>query len=223
MKLTPVVDRFGPFGANSRYGVHFRCSVDCTAQIQLQRVPDRKVVGRITGKALAGVYSVVRLPRLKLTPGVHRFVVSFSAPVNPGTTVTKTKHRVLRSLAFGPWRASTSRTASTGPDLGGGSFPSRREAGKEAFAEVVESWAERLEAARVLGHGCQARHGLLPLADHVPLRGSRRARLGAERISLVAGSTRRTRLATTKRRSTQARRPRRSRRRASPTSSSIPS
>jgi hypothetical protein len=70
--------------------VHFRCSVDCTAQIQLERLPDRKVVGRITGRALAGVYSVVRLPRLKLTPGTHRFVVSFTAPVNPGTTVTKT-------------------------------------------------------------------------------------------------------------------------------------
>jgi hypothetical protein len=90
LKLTPVVDRFGPFGANNRYGVHFRCSVDCTAQIQLERLPDRKVVGRITGRALAGVYSVVRLPRLKLTPGTHRFVVSFTAPVNPGTTVTKT-------------------------------------------------------------------------------------------------------------------------------------
>ena len=89
LQLTPTVDRFGPFGSNGRYGVNFRCSIDCTADIQLQRVSDRKVVAKITGKALGGVYSVVRLPRRNLTPGAYRFVVSFYAPVNRGATVSR--------------------------------------------------------------------------------------------------------------------------------------
>jgi len=90
LRLTPVVDRFGPFGSNGRYGVHFRCSVDCTAAVTLRRLSDSRIAGRITGRALAGVYSVVRLPRLRLTPGAYRFVVSFTAPVNTGRTVTRT-------------------------------------------------------------------------------------------------------------------------------------
>ena len=89
MRLTPTVDRFGPFGSNGRYGVNFRCSVDCTAEIQLERVADRKVVGRLTGRALAGVYSIVRLPKLKLTKGAYRFNVAFYAPINRGATVLK--------------------------------------------------------------------------------------------------------------------------------------
>ena len=49
-KLTPTVDRFGPFGSNGRYGVNFRCNVDCTADIQLVRDSDKKVVGKLTGR-----------------------------------------------------------------------------------------------------------------------------------------------------------------------------
>jgi hypothetical protein len=89
LRLTPVVDRFGPFGSNGRYGVHLRCSVDCNAVVQLERISDRRIVGRITGRALAGVYSVIRLPRLNLVDGVYRFNVAFAAPVNPGATVLK--------------------------------------------------------------------------------------------------------------------------------------
>jgi cellulase (glycosyl hydrolase family 5) len=89
LQLTPTVDRFGAFGSNSRYGVNFRCSIDCTAEVELQRVTDRKVVGRITGRALGTVYSVVRLPKLKLARGSYRFNVSFYAPVNRGTTVVR--------------------------------------------------------------------------------------------------------------------------------------
>ena len=89
LQLTPTVDRFGAFGSKGRYGVNFRCSIDCTAEIQLQRLSDRKIVGRITGRALGTVYSVVRLPKLKLTPGPYRFNVSFYAPVNRGTTVVR--------------------------------------------------------------------------------------------------------------------------------------
>jgi len=89
LKLTPAVDRFGPFGANGRYGVNFRCDIDCTAEISLQRLSDKKVVGRITGKALAGIYSVVRLPKLKLVKGAYRFNVAFYAPVNRGATVVE--------------------------------------------------------------------------------------------------------------------------------------
>jgi hypothetical protein len=89
MRLTPAVDRFGPFGSRGRYGVHLRCSVDCTADVQLQRLSDRRIVGKITGRALAGVYSVIRLPKLKLVNGAYRFNVAFAAPVNPGATVLK--------------------------------------------------------------------------------------------------------------------------------------
>ncbi|HET9673591.1 MAG TPA: hypothetical protein VFP31_02190 [Gaiellaceae bacterium] len=92
-KLTPTVDRFGPFGSNGRYGVNFRCNVDCTADIQLVRDSDKKVVGKLTGKALAGVYSVVRLPKLKLAPGAYKFNVAFYAPVNRGATVLKSTRR----------------------------------------------------------------------------------------------------------------------------------
>jgi hypothetical protein len=90
LQLTPKVDRFGAFGSNGRYGVNFRCSVDCTARIELVRLADRKVVGRITGRALGGVYSVVRLRKLKLVPGAYQFNVSFVAPVNTGPTVVRT-------------------------------------------------------------------------------------------------------------------------------------
>lgn len=89
MRLTPTVDRFGPFGTNGRYGVNFRCSLDCAAEVRLERIADSKVVGRITGRALGGVYSVVRLPRLKLARGAYRFTVAFYAPVNRGATVLK--------------------------------------------------------------------------------------------------------------------------------------
>jgi hypothetical protein len=89
LQLTPVVDRFGPFGSNGRYGINFRCSIDCTADIELERVADRKIVATRTGHALGGVYSIVRLPKLKLTPGAYRFDVSFYAPVNRGSTVVR--------------------------------------------------------------------------------------------------------------------------------------
>jgi hypothetical protein len=89
MRLTPTIDRFGPFGTNGRYGVNFRCSVDCTADIKLVRESDKKVVGQLTGRALGGVYSVVRLPRLNLVRGAYKFNVAFSAPVNRGATVLK--------------------------------------------------------------------------------------------------------------------------------------
>lgn len=89
LQLTPVVDRFGPFGSNGRYGVNFRCSFDCTAEIRLQRVADKKVVARITGRALGGVYSVVRLKKQAFPKGAYRFVVSFYAPVNRGATVSR--------------------------------------------------------------------------------------------------------------------------------------
>jgi hypothetical protein len=89
LKLTPVVDRFGPVGDNGRYGVTLRCSIDCTVEISLQRLTDNKVVAKLTGKALAGVYSVIRLPRLNLVKGAYKFNVAFYAPVNRGATVVK--------------------------------------------------------------------------------------------------------------------------------------
>jgi hypothetical protein len=89
LKLTPKVDRFGPFGSNGRYGLNFRCDVDCTVEISLQRLTDNKVVAKLTGKALAGVYSVIRLPRLNLVKGAYKFNVAFYAPVNRGATVVK--------------------------------------------------------------------------------------------------------------------------------------
>ena len=89
LKLTPVVDRFGPFGAKGRYGITLRCSIDCTVETSLQRLSDNKVVAKHTGKALAGIYSVVRLPKLKLVKGAYKFNVAFFAPVNRGATVVK--------------------------------------------------------------------------------------------------------------------------------------
>jgi hypothetical protein len=89
LRLTPTVDRFGPFGSSGRYGVNFRCSVDCTAEIQLQRMSDRRIVARFTGRALGGVYSVVRLKKLVLLRGAYRFNVAFYAPVNRGATVLR--------------------------------------------------------------------------------------------------------------------------------------
>lgn len=89
LKLTPVVDRFGPFGAKGRYGITLRCSIDCTVETSLQRVADNKVVAKHTGKALAGIYSVVRLPKLNLVKGAYKFNVAFYAPVNRGATVVK--------------------------------------------------------------------------------------------------------------------------------------
>ena len=89
LKLTPVVDRFGPFGANGRYGITLRCSVDCTVETSLQRLSDDRVVAKHTGKALAGVYSLVRLRKLALVKGAYKFNVAFYAPVNRGATVVK--------------------------------------------------------------------------------------------------------------------------------------
>jgi len=89
LKLTPVVDRFGPFGSNGRYGVTLRCSIDCAVETSLQRLSDNKVVAKHTGKALAGVYSVVRFPKLNLVKGAYKFNVAFYAPVNRGATVVR--------------------------------------------------------------------------------------------------------------------------------------
>jgi hypothetical protein len=89
MQLTPSVDRFGPFGSNGRYGVNFRCSIDCTAEVELVRLADRKVVGKLTGRALGGVYSIIRLPKLRVVPGSYQFSVSFYAPLNRGATVVR--------------------------------------------------------------------------------------------------------------------------------------
>jgi hypothetical protein len=52
-------------------------------------VSDGKIVARITGRALAGVYSVVRLKKLRLARGAYRFTAAFSAPVNRGDTVVR--------------------------------------------------------------------------------------------------------------------------------------
>ena len=90
MRLTPTVDRFGPFGSNGRYGVNFRCNVDCTADDQARtRVRQEGRRADLTGRALGGVYSVIRLPRLKLVRGAYKFNVAFYAPLNPGATVLK--------------------------------------------------------------------------------------------------------------------------------------
>jgi hypothetical protein len=89
LRLTPTVDRVGAFGSNGRYGVNFRCSIDCIAEIQLQRVSDRRIVAKVTGRALGGVYSVVRLKKLVLARGAYRFNVAFYAPVNRGATVLR--------------------------------------------------------------------------------------------------------------------------------------
>jgi hypothetical protein len=89
LKLTPAVDRFGPVGSNGRYGVTLRCSIDCAIETSLQRLSDNRVVAKHTGKALAGVYSVVRLPKTTLVKGAYKFNVAFYAPVNRGATVVK--------------------------------------------------------------------------------------------------------------------------------------
>ena len=57
-----------------------------------------------------------------------------------------------------------------------------RAAGKDAFAEVVESWAERMEGLRAYTcTGVRPGLRLLPLEDHRALRRPRRARRRAER------------------------------------------
>jgi hypothetical protein len=89
MRLTPRVTGFGVVGGK-RYGVYFTCSLDCTAALRLERVGPRRLVRTFTGRALAGVRSVIRMPRMNLTPGSYRFVVAFSATVNRGDTVVKT-------------------------------------------------------------------------------------------------------------------------------------
>ena len=48
-----------------------------------------------------------------------------------------------------------------------------RAAGKDAFADVVESWAERLEVRAYSTAGRPARLRLLPLEDHGAVRGPR--------------------------------------------------
>ena len=57
-----------------------------------------------------------------------------------------------------------------------------RDAGKEAFAEVVADWGERMAGLRAYSVGGSAPGlRLLPLEDHRALRGSRRARRRAQR------------------------------------------
>ena len=56
-----------------------------------------------------------------------------------------------------------------------------RQAGKDAFAEVVEDFADRFEHLRAYTTTGVRPDGLLPLEDHGALRGARRARRRAER------------------------------------------
>ena len=94
MRLTPKVAGLGVVGG-VRYGVYFTCDIDCNATLTLERVDPRRVVKTFTGRALGGLRSVIRMPRMKLPRGAYRFVVTFSAPVNKGDTV------VQRSAPFG--------------------------------------------------------------------------------------------------------------------------
>ncbi len=125
LKLTPTVDRFGPFGSNGRYGITLRCSIDCTVETSLQRMSDNKVVAKHIGSALARRLLDRAAPEAGARQGrlqVQRRVLGTGEPRRDRDQ----KHpRLQRPLAFRAWRASTSPTASTGSTRPGGGCRSR--------------------------------------------------------------------------------------------------
>jgi Cellulase (glycosyl hydrolase family 5) len=94
MRLTPKVTGLAfPQGAElraRRLAVRFRCDIDCTYVLRLERVGRRTPVTLLSHTALGGRDSLVRLPALRLEPGDYRFRISFVAPVNRGATVSRT-------------------------------------------------------------------------------------------------------------------------------------
>ena len=90
----------------------------------------------------------MRLPKLKLTPGAYKFNVAYYAPVNRGATVLKsTRPSRFASVCLVEGQYVAYRFFRVDPAWRRLSVEERA-AGKDAFAEVVEGWAERFETLR---------------------------------------------------------------------------
>ena len=109
----------------------------------------------------------------------------------------RSRHRPRRTM----WRVSEPSSYERIEDLPGGQYVAytfykvdpawrrlpvdERAAGKDAFADVVEEWAGRIEGLARTRRRAFVRRRLLPLEDHGALRGPARAGRGAQRDPLA--------------------------------------
>ena len=124
--------------------VKLKCDIDCKYRVRLERHPRGSTTLSVRGTALAGVAKDVALPARRVARGDYRFTVTLTASAEHGTAdrARQPPHSVALTSMQGQYVAYTFFKVSPGWRR----LPvEERAAGKEAFAEVIEDWAGRLE------------------------------------------------------------------------------
>jgi len=156
------------------------CDLDCSYVAQLYRLPGRLLATR-RGRAVGGRATVLPL-HVPAAQARYRLRVSAVAAVERGPGGDGAAARATR-LAFRAWKDQYIAYTFYRVDPAWRRLPvEERQAGKDAFAEVVEEHADRFEHLRAYTTGGRAAGDrFLPLEDRGSLRDAGRARRRAQR------------------------------------------
>ena len=87
MQLTPKAVTGFPVGRALNalpLTVAVKCDIDCNALVRLSKQPRNSVTLQARASLQAGVYTRIALPARRIAPGLYRFSVRLTAPVNVG-------------------------------------------------------------------------------------------------------------------------------------------
>ena len=159
--------------------MRFTCPLDCAWELRVASATTGAARARLTGYGRAGAPLVVSLKGRKLGTGQIRFSLTLNHPVNPGVPQTRESTHAQPAVARTAYDDAMSEAKPAYERIEGvqvGQYVSyrffkvdpawrrlpveEREAGKDAFAEVVEEWAGRMEGLRAYNVS-----GIRPEAD----------------------------------------------------------